>query len=252
MARRFDGKRIIVTGAGSGIGRAAAIAFAMEGGRVLVADVKGDAAAAVAEEIEAAGGEVASAVVDVSRSPEVQEMVAKAVRLFGGLDVAFNNAGIDRNGLPLAEVEEDVFDRLVAVNLKGCFLSMKHEIPAMLAAGGGAIVNTSSIRGVLGRPGLSPYAASKHGVVGLTKSAALDYAASGIRINAICPGATDTPMFRSWGNRPEMYERVISEIAARRVAAPEEIARSVLFMASDDASFMTGHAMLVDGGQSAM
>lgn len=252
MATRFENKRIIVTGAGSGIGRAAAMAFAAEGGRVLAADVRGEAVAAVAEEIAAGGGTASAIAVDVSRSADVQAMVAEAVRLFGGLDVAFNNAGVDRNGVPLAEVEEEVFDRLIAVNLKGCFLSMKHEIPAMLASGGGAIVNTSSIRGVLGRPGLSPYAASKHGVVGLTRSAALDYAAKNIRINAICPGATDTPMFRSWGSKPEMYERVISEIAARRVATPEEIARSVLFMASDDASFMTGHAMLVDGGQSAM
>jgi NAD(P)-dependent dehydrogenase (short-subunit alcohol dehydrogenase family) len=178
-------------------------------------------------------------------------MVAQAVSAFGKLDIAFNNAGIHVIGIPLAEVEEASWNKVIDTNLKGVFLCMKHEIPEMIKAGGGAIVNTSSIGGVTAAPGISAYAAAKHGVVGITRAAALDYIGKNIRINCVLPGATYTAMLQDWLHDPVVVEGIKKQHPIGRWAQPEEIASAVLFLASSEASFIVGHPLLVDGGLAA-
>ena len=248
---RFQDKSIVVTGAGSGIGRAAAIMFAAEGGRVLVVDRYEADARETAARIQEAGGAAHAMAGDVSRAADCKAMVEAAVAAHGRLDVAFNNAGIGGSGFPLAEEEEIAFDETIAVNLKGVFLSMKYEIPAMVKTGGGAIVNTASVAGLVGEPGIATYAASKHGVVGLTRTAALDHIRQGVRINAVCPGATRTPLLERWFQDPNVESFVMNRHPIGRIGAPEEIARVALFLASDDASFVVGQAWAVDGGLTA-
>jgi NAD(P)-dependent dehydrogenase (short-subunit alcohol dehydrogenase family) len=248
---RFRQKSILVTGAGSGIGRAASIMFAAEGGRVIVADRNAADAKETAARIVKAGGEAIAMEADVTRSNDCKAMVAEAVSAYGRLDVAFNNAGIGGSGFPMAEEEEVAFDEVVAVNLKGVFLSMKYEIPAMLEVGGGTIVNTASVAGLVGEPGISSYAASKHGVVGLTRTAALDHIKQGVRINAICPGATRTPLLERWFQDPNVEAFVLSRHPIGRMGEPEEVARVALFLASDESSFVVGQAWAIDGGLSA-
>jgi NAD(P)-dependent dehydrogenase (short-subunit alcohol dehydrogenase family) len=248
MNRRFDNKSILVTGAGSGMGRATAILFAREGGRVMAADIDEQSAAETAALIRTAGGIAESIKVDVCSAGSVEAMVAATVKKFGRLDVAFNNAGVHLIHTPLVEVDEATWDRVMDTNLKGVFLCLKYEIPAMIAAGGGSIVNTSSIGGVGAAPGLSAYIASKHGVVGLTKAAALDYISKGIRINAVLPGATNTGMLADWLKDPAAANQIRQHHPIGRWAEPEEIARAVLFLSSDEASFVVGHPLLVDGG----
>jgi len=249
MAERFQGKVALVTGAGGGIGRATSIAFAREGAKVGCADLDLAAAQATAAMIVEAGGEAMPIQVDVSCSASVQAMVAATTARWGRLDVAFNNAGVDLHGPLVTELDEEVWDRIIDVNLKGVFLSMKHEIPAMLESGGGAIVNTSSVAGVLGgAPGLSAYVASKHGVVGLTRNAALEFISKGIRINAVLPGAVHTPILDVWLANPGMADAIRQQHPIGRWAEPEEIARTVLFLASEDSSFVVGLPLIVDGG----
>jgi NAD(P)-dependent dehydrogenase (short-subunit alcohol dehydrogenase family) len=237
MSGRFAGRGILVTGAGSGIGRAAAQLFANEGGRVAVVDHDENEALAIGA--------------DVSREADCRGMVERALAAYGRLHVAFNNAGIGASGFAVADEEEVTWSRLIDVNLKGIFLAMKYEIPAMVSAGGGAIVNTASVAGLVGERGIGAYSASKHGVVGLTRSAALDYIGQGVRINAVCPGATRTRILANWFQDPKVESFILSRHPIGRIAEPEEIARAVLFLASDDASFIVGQALAVDGGLTA-
>ena len=251
MSGRVAGRGILVTGAGSGIGRAAAQLFANEGGRVVVVDQDEDEAQATVTSIRQAGGEALAIGADVSREADCRGMVERALAAYGRLHVAFNNAGIGASGFAVADEEEVTWSRLIDVNLKGIFLGMKYEIPAMVGAGGGAIVNTASVAGLVGERGIGAYSASKHGVVGLTRTAALDYIGQGVRINAVCPGATRTRILASWFQDPKVESFILSRHPIGRIAEPEEIARAVLFLASDDASFIVGQALAVDGGLTA-
>ena len=247
---RFAGKVAFVTGAANGIGRAAAIAFAREGASVAVADVSEKGNLETVRMIEDLGGRAFALRCDVTRAEDVRAALRKTIEAFGRLDFAFNNAGIEYTIQPAADISEDEWDRIVAVDLRGVFLCMKHEIPLMLEQGGGAIVNTSSGAGVKGFKGGAAYVAAKHGVIGLTKAAALDYAASNIRINAVCPGIIDTPMMdRFSGGTPEGRQAVIAQEPVGRMGKPEEIGAAVVWLCSDAAAFVVGHAMVIDGGQ---
>ena len=249
MTRQFEGKVALITGAGSGIGRATALAFAREGAKVVVVDRTPPGGDETVEMIRAEGGEAIVVWADVAITDQVEKMVADTVKAFGRLDFAFNNAGIEGVNAVAHEYPEDEFDRVIAVNLKGVYLGMKYEIPAMLANGGGVIVNCSSVAGLVGFPGSAAYVASKHAVVGITKTAALDYAQRGIRINAICPGVIDTPMVdRALGDSAEADAIINSMQPLGRPGVPEEIASAVLWLCSDGAAFTTGQAIAVDGG----
>src|SRR5256714_4717703 len=251
QTRQFTGKVAFVTGAASGIGRAAALAFASEGAGVVAADVSEQGNQETARLIEAQGGRALAAWCDVTRDEDVKAALAKTVEVFGRLDFAFNNAGIEpRKPAPTAEYDEQEWNRIIDINLRGVFLCLKYEIPLILKQGGGAIVNTSSGAGVIGIKGSPAYTAAKHGVIGLTKAAALDYAGQNLRVNAICPRYIDTPMMvRFTGGTAEGRAKVIAEEPAGRMGKPEEIAAAVVWLCSDGAAFMVGHAMVVDGGQ---
>lgn len=251
MAGTFAGKVALVTGGGSGIGRAAALAFAREGARVAVADVAEATAVATAAEIRAAGGEALALAADVASEPEVAAMVARAVGAFGRIDCAFNNAGIGGGRRPLHEWDLADFRRVLDVNLTGVWLCLKYELGLMAKQGGGAIVNNASVAGLRGSPALGPYVASKHGVIGLTRVAAAEYAPHNVRVNAVCPGWTDTPILADLKAEPELMERLIGRVPVGRLGRPEEVAAAVLWLCSDAASFAVGQAMVVDGGLTA-
>ena len=249
MAGRLDGKIALITGAGSGIGRASALTFAREGAKVAVADKVVDGGQETVRMVEAAGGTASFIEVDVSDAASVEAMVNATVETYGRIDCAYNNAGIEGQVAPTDSYADDMFDKVIAVNLTGVWLCMKYEIPRLLEQGGGAIVNTASGAGLIGVAGLSAYVASKHGVIGLTKTAALEYAKSGIRVNAVCPGLIQTPMVeRLTADQPQLGEALVAMEPVGRTGRPEEIAESVVWLCSDAASFVTGHAMSVDGG----
>ena len=252
MPGTLENKVALVTGGGSGIGRASALTFAREGARVVVADVNIEMGAETVEMIEAADGQATFVRTDVSRSDQVEAMVAETVEVYGGLDCAFNNAGDSTAHLgalvPTHEYPEENWDRVIAVGLKGVWLCMKYEIPEMLKGGGGTIVNMASIFGLVGDKNKAGYVASKHGVVGLTRAAALEYATRNIRVNVICPGFTRTPLTEGRLSDPEIEAQTSAKHPIGRVGEPEEIAEAVVWLCSDAASFVTGHTMAVDGG----
>lgn len=247
---RFQDKVVFVTGSGSGIGRATALAFGAEGGRVVSADLDRDAARRTAALIESAGGRAVAVRCDVTSSDAIRSALDTTIAQFGRLDIAFNNAGAEQPIAATADLTEQEWDRILAVNLRSVFLCMQQQIPLMLDGGGGAIVNTSSGAGLKGIAGQAAYVAAKHGVVGLTKAAALDYAPDGVRVNAVCPGIIDTEMMgRFTGGTEEGRARVIGQEPIGRMGTPEEIASAVLWLSSPGAGFATGHALVVDGGQ---
>jgi NAD(P)-dependent dehydrogenase (short-subunit alcohol dehydrogenase family) len=247
----FHGKTAFVTGAAGGIGRATALAFARAGARVALADLSGDGLRETARLIDAAGGETLALTCDVTSEDDVRTAVDRTVEHFGSLDAAFNNAGVEQPVQAAADTAKDDWDRILGVSLTGAFLCTRAQIRQMLRQDrGGAIVNVSSGAGVKGFKGQAAYAAAKHGIIGFTRSAALDHAAQGIRINAVCPGIIDTEMIRRFGStRPGGREGLIADEPVGRLGTPEEIASAVLWLCSIDAAFTTGTALVVDGGQ---
>ncbi len=242
----LSGKVALVTGAGGGIGRAAALAFAHSGASVLVADIDDAGGAETVRLVEAAGGTAAYQHCNVGDGASVKAMVQAAVERFGRLDCAFNNAGI--NNLGANEYDDDIWERSLGVNLTGVMMCMREEAEVMLAQGGGAIVNTSSINGLVGNGAQPAYTATKHGVIGLTRHAALRWAKAGIRVNAICPGVVETAMTAPLIANPEMRKVVEGLTPMGRMARPEEVAAGAVWLCSDAASFVTGHPLVIDGG----
>jgi NAD(P)-dependent dehydrogenase (short-subunit alcohol dehydrogenase family) len=245
----MQGKVAIVTGGSTGIGRASALAFARRGASVVIADVNDEAAEEAVELVKAEGADARYVRTDVTDSAQVAAMVEQTVGAFGRLDYAHNNAGMSGMSAGVVDCTEEQWNHTIALNLTGVFLSMKHEIPKMLVAGGGAIVNTSSGAGLVGFAALPAYVASKHGVIGLTKSAALELVRAGIRVNAICPGTTRTPMIENYiGGDPQMEKLMTMASPLGRMAKPEEMAEAAVWLCSDAASFVNGVALPVDAG----
>lgn len=246
---RFDNKLVLVTGGGGGIGRASALAFARAGAKVAVTDRDVKAGEETAAQVQALGAEAIFIKADVTQAAEVQAMVAQVVAHYGRLDCAFNNAGIEEEHMRLADCDEAIFDRIMGVNVKGVWLCMKYQIAQMLTQGGGSIVNTASVAGLVGAPKMSAYSASKHAVIGLTKSAAVEYGRKRIRVNAVCPAVIRTVMFeRAVLADPKLGQAVTNIHPIGRIGEADEVAAAVLWLSSDAASFVTGHAHTVDGG----
>jgi NAD(P)-dependent dehydrogenase (short-subunit alcohol dehydrogenase family) len=252
MAGRLAGKVVIVTGGSSGIGRAASLALAREGGRVAVGNRRVREGEETIRLIEKAGGEAVLVKTDVTRAGEVEALVEKTLQTYGRLDCAFNNAGTAGETARTADCTEENWDNTVSVNLKGVWLCMKYEIPALLKNGGGTIVNNASVGGLLGMRGHPAYAAAKGGVIQLTRTAALEYATLGLRVNAVCPGFILTPMVAGpMGVKPELEEQIKRIQPMGRLGTPEEVAEAVVWLCSDDSSFVTGHPLVLDGGLAA-
>lgn len=245
---QFKGKVALVTGAGSGIGRASAAAFAAQGAKVVVSDISEEGGIETVTAIEKAGGEAIFVKTDVSKPPDVEALIDAIINKYGRLDCAHNNAGITGNSTKVADCSLEEWDKVMSVNLTGTFLCMKYEIPQMIKQGGGAIVNMSSTMGVVAHGNSAAYVSSKHAVIGLTRSAALAYVRDNIRINALCPGNTETPIFDNLkNNMPAVFEGLLLATPIGRFAQPNEIANAVLWLCSDAASYCNGHAMVVDG-----
>ncbi len=249
MNKPFEGKTALITGASFGIGQATAIAFAKHGANVVVADWIEDKDQETIKQISACGGTGIFVKCDVSKTDQVSALIEKAIARFGGLDFAFNNAGIEGAMATTQECTEENWDKTIAVNLKGIWLCMKYEITAMLKQGKGSIVNCASVAGLVGFPGLPAYVASKHAVVGLTKTAALENAKQGVRINAVCPGVIKTAMIDRLTGKDKAVEKQYADMEpVGRMGQPEEVAEAVVWLCSDKASFVTGQALAVDGG----
>ena len=249
MAGLVQGKIALVTGGGSGIGRATAIALAREGAKIMIADYVPEGGDRTVKMIKEKGGDASFVHADVSVTKQVEMMVNKTVETYGRIDIAFNNAGIEGKVADTTLCSEEVFDRTIAINLKGVWLCMKYEIPQMLKQGGGSIVNTASIAGLCGVAGMPAYNASKHGVIGLTRTAALEFALKNIRVNCVCPGAILTPMVeRLMDGSPYGKTELEAQEPVGRMGKPEEIAEGVVWLSSDASSFVTGHPLVIDGG----
>ena len=250
MARneRFTDKAVLITGAASGIGRATALAFAAEGARVAILDRSADTLEAVQASLKDTGREVLTVACDVSSPDQVEGAIKQVIERFGRLDIAFNNAGVENKAAPVHEIDLAEWDRILGINLRGTFLCMKHELAQMVKQGGGVVVNTSSGAGIRGVAGGAAYAASKHAIIGLTRSAALDYAKQNIRVNAVLPGNIETPMMDRFTGGD--IQKAIDLEPVGRLGKPEEIAEAVLWMASDLGGFVTGAATVIDGGWS--
>lgn len=253
MREQFQGKIVLVTGGGSGIGRATALAFGKEKAKVVIADLSVEGGEKTVGMIKDVGGEAIFVKADVSQQSEVKSLILKVVEYYGRIDCAFNNAGIGGDlESKTADATEDNWNRVIDINLKGVWLCMKYEIPQMLKQGNGAIVNTSSGAGLWGTPGISAYSASKHGIIGLTKTAALEYATAGIRINAVCPGPIFTEAYQAYQeSHPDVESPFTSIVPMKRFGGTEDIAAAVVWLCSDAALYVTGIAMPVDGGMSA-
>jgi NAD(P)-dependent dehydrogenase (short-subunit alcohol dehydrogenase family) len=249
MRDGFQGKVVLVTGGAYGIGRAAAIGFAERGAKVVVADIDASRGTETLQRIKSSGGEAIFVKTDVSSEEDVRALVDRVVETFGRLDCAFNNAGIHKRFVSTVDFTEGEWEEMIHVNLKSVWLCMKYEIPQMLKQGKGAIVNTSSVAGLVGAPSNPAYPASKHGVVGITKSTALEFARKGIRVNCVCPGPTRTGMNEELtATNPEMVKAMDQKVPMGRIGEPEEVAAAAIFLCSDEASYITGHALPVDGG----
>lgn len=251
-ASGFAGKAVLVTGGASGIGRAVVERLAADGARLVIADIIAGEGGRVAERVRQAGGEAVFVHTDVRHSDQVQAMVAAAVDAYGRLDCAVNNAGVEHGLQALADFGEEDWERVQDINLKGVWLCLKHELPVMVRQGQGSIVNLASVAGLVGVALFGPYVASKHGVVGLTRTAALEYGRMGVRVNAVCPSAIRTEMFeRSLADRRDLAEKLVRNSPMRRLGEPAEVAEAVVWLCSDAASFVNGHALTVDGGMTA-
>lgn len=250
MPRDFEGKVALVTGAAAGIGRACAVEFAMRGAQVVVSDVNADGGKDTVRLVEAANGQAEFVRCDVSDNGQVQGMIQATLERFHRLDFACNNAGIEGASATIADYPIDVWERVISINLTGAMLCMKYEIPVMLNQGGGAIVNMASILGSVGFPNASAYVAAKHGIIGLTQTAALEYAAQRVRINVVCPGFIATEMLTRGGMTEgnELFQMLVNMHPIRRLGKPEEVANTVMFLCSDAAGFMNGASVFVDGG----
>jgi NAD(P)-dependent dehydrogenase (short-subunit alcohol dehydrogenase family) len=248
MPETLDGKVALVTGAGSGIGRETALAFARAGARVVASDRDPTTGEQTTRLIADTGGDSTFIQCDVSLTDEVQAMVARTVEVYGRLDCAHNNAGISSGRAATAEYTEAQWDQVIATNLTGVWLCMKYELQQMLRQGSGAIVNTASIAGLVGIPGNTGYVAAKHGVVGLTRAAAIEYGPQGIRVNCVCPGYVDTPLIASLTRQPDLKAAIVKRHPLGRLGLPEDIAEAVVWLSSDAASFVNGHTLTIDGG----